>query len=96
MVDVIGIGRCNSSSSRVLGMKKMTSMGRRRVFCRILGLCRGTYAPVSNWLFLFAVSCWCLNVYFKLRLNQMFILYQLSYAFLVVGTVGMIVGGLIF
>jgi hypothetical protein len=27
MVDVIGIGRCNSSSSRVPGMKKMTSMG---------------------------------------------------------------------
>ncbi len=28
MVDVIGVGWCNSSSSRVLGMKKMTSMGR--------------------------------------------------------------------
>jgi hypothetical protein len=96
MVDVIGIGWCNSSSSRVLGMKKMTSMGRQRVFCCIVGQCRGTYVPVSNWLFLFAVSCWCLNVHFELRLNQKFFLYWLGYAFLVVGAVGMIVGALIF
>jgi hypothetical protein len=27
MVNVIGVGRCNSSSSRVPAMKKMTSMG---------------------------------------------------------------------
>ncbi len=72
MVDVIGVGRCNSSSSMVPGMKKMTLMGHRRVFCRILGLHRGAYAPVFDWLFLFAVSCWCLNVYFKLHLNPKF------------------------
>ncbi len=52
--------------------------------------------PVSDWLFLFAVSCWCFNVYFKLHLNQKKNLYRLGYAFLVVGAVGMIVGGLIF
>jgi hypothetical protein len=95
MVDVIGIGRCNSSSSRVSGMKKMMTMGRQCVFCRIVGLHRGAYAPVSDWLFLFAVSCWCLNGYFKLCLNQKF-LYWLGYEFLVVGAAGMIVSGLIF
>jgi hypothetical protein len=46
-------------------------------------------------LFLFAVSCWCLNGYFKLHLNQKF-LYRLGYAFLAVGAAGMIIGGLKF
>jgi hypothetical protein len=95
MVDVIGVGRCNSTSSRVPVMKKMTSMGHRRIFCRIVGMHRGAYAPVSNWLFTFAVSCWCLNGYFELHLNQKF-LYRLGYAFLIVGTAGMIVGSLVF